>query len=228
MRLHQPLREFLPDALGDQIVGFARAHHALHQLHRLGRHFEAEARRKSVDAQDSHRVFTECLTDVPQELRLQVLRATEGIDELAVLTLRHRVDREVAAPEVLFQRYFGRGIDLEALVAAAAFALGPGERVFLVCRRMQEDREILADRLGSERDHLFRGGADHDMISIAYRQAQQFVPDRAPYDVRFQAYGSSAATNSFSRRPASHHSRTAASFSTARAYASAGAGSATA
>jgi hypothetical protein len=98
------------------------------------------------------------------------------------------VDGEVAAPQVVLQRDVGRGVDGEALIAAAALALGAGERVFLVRLGMQEHREVLADRLEALLDHLLRGGADHHPVAILDLQAEQLVADGAADDVLLHGF----------------------------------------
>jgi hypothetical protein len=112
---------------------------------------------------------------VPQHAPLEVFLTAKGIDQRAVLGLRHRIDGEIAPPEVFFQRDIRGGVDGEALVAAAALALGAGERVFLVGLRMQEHREILAHRLEAQPHHLFGGRAHHDVVTFLDRQAEQLV-----------------------------------------------------
>ena len=72
----------------------------------------------------------------------EVALAAVGIDQRAVFVLRHRVDRQVAARQVFFERDVGRGVEGEAVVAGRRLALGARERVFLVRLRMQEDREV--------------------------------------------------------------------------------------
>jgi hypothetical protein len=122
------------------------------------------------------RVFGESRADVAQPLRRQVARAAVRIDEAAaecsrcgvarVRVDRHRVDREVAPREVLLERDVGRGVEREAVVARCRLALGAGERVFLVRLRMQEHREVAADRQVAGALHVFRCRADDDPVAI--------------------------------------------------------------
>src|SRR3712207_7626004 len=51
-------------------------------------------------------------------------------------------------------------------IATAAFTLGARKRVLFVRLRMQEHREILADRLEALTHHLFRRGAHHDVVLV--------------------------------------------------------------
>ena len=164
VRLGEATREFLPDALGHQVVGFARGDHPLHQRQRVVRDAEGEARGEARDAQDAHRILVERGADVPQHAVAQVGFAVERIDERSVRRPGHRVDGEVAAREVLLERHVGRAVDGEALVAAPALSLGARERVLLVRLRVQEDREILADRPEARGGHLLGRRADDDVV----------------------------------------------------------------
>jgi hypothetical protein len=138
----RPTRQFLPHAFSHQRVDLAIGHHALHQRHRLGRDAEVvEARRKTCHAQQPHRVFDKGVGHMPQHTLLQVALAAVGVDQRAVFVARHRVDGEVAARQVLFQRHVGAGVEGEAVVAAAALAFGARQRHFLARVRVQEDRK---------------------------------------------------------------------------------------
>ena len=55
---------------------------------------------------------------------------------------------------------------------------------------MQENREIPADRAEAGGDHVLGRGADHDVVAVLHRQAQQFVAHRAADDVGLHAIGS--------------------------------------
>jgi hypothetical protein len=121
-------------------------------------------------------------------LVMQVLGAAEGIDQRAVLGLRHRVDGEVAALEVLLQRHLGRGVDREALVASAAFSLRPGQGIFFVRLGVEEHREILADRLEALGDHLLGRGTDHDVVALPDRQAEKLVAHGSANQVNLHVF----------------------------------------
>ena len=150
-RFHEPARQFLPHALGNERIDFAARHHGAHERFGFGRDVEAEARGEARDAQDAHRVLGEGRAHVAQDAGAQVLGAVERIDEVAVLVARDRVDREIAAREVLLERHVGRRMELEAVIAARGLALGARERVLLVRFGMKKNREILADRTVAER-----------------------------------------------------------------------------
>ena len=116
---------------------------------------------------------------MPQHARLQIARAAEGVDQAAVRILGDRVDREVAARKVLIQRHVGRGVEDEALVAAAGLPLGARQRVLLSSAGVQEHRKVRADRPEAGGNHRLRRRADDDVIAVADRHAQQPVADRA-------------------------------------------------
>ena len=103
----------------------------------------------------------------------------------------------------------------EALVAAAALALGARERVFLVRLRMQEHREILADGLEAEPFHLFRRGADDHVVLVLQRQPEQPVAHRAADYIGLHSYMSNCGMDSVSRSAAAIHSCIAGSSSMA-------------
>src|SRR5205823_3516300 len=67
-------------------------------------------------------------------------------DDLAVLTLGHGVDGEIAPLQILLQGHLGRGLRREAAIAGRDLALAPRERVLLASLRMQEHRELAPHR----------------------------------------------------------------------------------
>ena len=70
---HQAFGQFLPDALGHQVVHLAVLDHLPHQGHGIARHRKVgKARRKTCQPQDAHRVLGKGLGDMPQHLGLQV------------------------------------------------------------------------------------------------------------------------------------------------------------
>src|SRR5437773_12487767 len=119
--------------------------------------------------------------------------------------------------QVVLERDLRGGMHREALVAAAALALSTSERVLLVRRGVQKHREIAADGLEAEADHLLGRRADDDVIPVLHRQAQQFVAHRPADDVRLHSAMSNCGMTSVSRCAASIHSRIAGSASTASA-----------
>ena len=112
-------------------------------------------------------------------LRFEVARAAERVDQAAVGGFGDRIDGEVAALQVFFQRHRRIAVDDEAAMPASGFALGARQRVFLAGLRMQEHREVAPDRPEAARLHGVRRFADHHEITIARRQAEQAVADRA-------------------------------------------------
>ena len=136
------------DALGHQRVDLAGVDHRAHQRQRLGRDREARpARREARQPQDAHRVFGEGVA-TRGAARRPAGRPRRRTDRSARRrrSCGHRVDRQVAARQVLFQRDVGSAWNDEAAVAGRRLALGARERVFLVRLRMQEDREVAPDR----------------------------------------------------------------------------------
>jgi hypothetical protein len=119
---------------------------------------------------------------VPQDARTQVALAAVRIDEHAIFATRHRVDREVAAQEILLERHVGRGVEGEALVARRGLALGAGERVLLVRLGVQEDGKVRSDGTKAATGHLLGRGADDDVVAILDGQAQELVAHGAAYD----------------------------------------------
>src|SRR5712664_2241106 len=162
MLLSEPPGKFLPDALGDEVVGLPRSHHAAHEIHGFFINPEAEARGEARDPQDAHRVLGEGLAHMAQYAIFQIAFSTKGVYESPLLALRHGVDGQVAAPEIVLERDVGGSLHREALVAAAALPLGGRNRVLLVRLRVQEHRKVLADRLEALRDHLFRRCTDYN------------------------------------------------------------------
>ena len=187
LAFHQPAREFLPHALGNQRGGFAVHHHVTHQLQGHGRDREIEARGEPCHAQYAHRVFGERRPDVTQYARFQIGNAAVRVDDFAIGVFGNRVDGEIAARQVLLQSDAGVRVKLEPVIAARGLALGARERVFLFGFGMQKHREILADRFVAELDHFFRRGADHDVIAIGYRQAEQLIAHGTADRVDFHA-----------------------------------------
>ncbi len=105
MPLHQAAGQLLPDPLRDQGIHFSGRHHLLQQRQGLGRNTElGPARRKTRNAQQPHGVFLEGRRDMAQYSCLQVLPATEGVDELPGGIHGHGVDGQVAPRQVVFQR----------------------------------------------------------------------------------------------------------------------------
>ena len=154
MRLDETLGELLPEAVGHQILDLSRVDHAPHQRRRLLRDAEVEARGEARHAQDSHRVFGKGFAHVAQHPVPQIALAAERIDQRTVLRARHRIEREVAPPEVFLKRHLGRRVDRESPVSPPALALGARERVLLLGLGMQAYRAIASHRASARRGHL--------------------------------------------------------------------------
>ena len=110
---------------------------------------------------------------------MKIVRTTVRVDQRPALVARHRVDREIAPCEVLFERHLRRRKELEAAISAPVFALGACERVFLARFGMQEHRKIAADRLVARGGHHLRRGTDNDPVAVAVLTTDELVADGA-------------------------------------------------
>jgi len=106
---------------------------------------------------------------VPQHSRREVGAARPRVDDGAVGRPRDRVDREVAALEVLLERHRAGRVEFEPRVARRGFALRARERVLLAGLRVQEHREIFADAAEALRRELVGRRADDDPIALLDR-----------------------------------------------------------
>ncbi len=147
MRLHEAARELLPHALGRELRELAGRHEHAHQRRGFRCDREPEARGEARDAQHAQRILDERGRDMAQHARPKVGLPAVGIDQRALLVARHRVDRQIAAGEILGERHVGRGEELEAAIAAPVLALRARQRVFLAGVAIEEDREVAADGL---------------------------------------------------------------------------------
>jgi hypothetical protein len=112
-----------------------------------------------------------------QHTRFQIVRAMEGIDQIAGFVFCDGIDGEVATLEVLLERDIGSGMHGEAGITGPDFALGASERIFFVRLRVEKNREVLADRAKALLDHFLRIAADYDVVVILHRQSQQLIAD---------------------------------------------------
>ena len=122
---------------------------------------------------------------MPELARLEVRAPAVRVDERPVGVARHRVDREVAALQVVLERDVGREMQLEAAIARPGLALGARERVLFAGFRVQEYGKIAADLAVAEVHHLLRRRADHDPVAFADRPAEQLVANRAADQIDF-------------------------------------------
>ena len=95
--------------------------------------------------------------------------------------LRDRVDREVAALEILLERHRGRGVERESRIARRRLALGARERVLLAGTRMQKHGKVLADSAESLAGELIGRGADDHPVALLDGQAEQCITDCTAY-----------------------------------------------
>ena len=98
-----------------------------------------------------------------------------GIVYRTRLVLGHCIDGQVTTDQVFFQGHIGAGVESEAAVAPPALALGARQGVFLAGFRVQEHREISANRSKALGVHFLDRGADHQPVDIADRAAEQAV-----------------------------------------------------
>jgi hypothetical protein len=145
---HQAAGELLPHPLGHQRVHLAGGDHLAHQRQGFGGHRKVgKAGGEAGQPQDAHRVFGEGRADVAEHPRGEVALPAVGVGQGAVGVAGDGVDGEVAAGQVFFEGHRRVGVEDEAGVARRGLALGAGQRVLLVGARVEEDREVLADRL---------------------------------------------------------------------------------
>ncbi|CWP55968.1 Uncharacterised protein [Neisseria meningitidis] len=180
---HQTFRKLLPDAFGNQCVRFAVFHHLPHQLYGFFGDFKPVTRGKAGSTQDADGVFGEGRGNVAQNACRQIPLSAERVDNLAVRILRHRVDGQVAAHQVLLQRNVFVGVETETDVTFGGFALGAGEGVFFVRFGMEKHGKIFADRLEALRQHGLCVCADDHPIAVFDGQAQKIIADGAADEV---------------------------------------------
>ena len=157
------------------MLQFAVGDHLTAQFKRCccyGKTKRGEARQETHQAQHPQRVFGEGGRDMAQYARLHIRHATIGVNQSPVRRLRHRVNRQITAQQIRFQRYIRREIKGKGLMTASGLALLPRQRVFLARFGVQKHREILADLSESLRQHFFRRRANHDPIAVMHRQSQ--------------------------------------------------------
>ena len=114
-----------------------------------------------------------------QDSVVEIRTPVERIHEVAVFVLGHRIDSQIAARQIVLEGDIGRCEHLETPVSMAFLAFGAGESVLLAGIGMQEHREIGADLLETELDHLLRRRAGYDPISVLDLRTKQAIPYRA-------------------------------------------------
>jgi hypothetical protein len=190
LRFAERLLRFRPDALGLQVVGFAGLDDLAHQRQRFVGDAEAaggETRGEARDAQHAHRILGERRRDMAQDAIAQVGGAAKRVDQRAAFVLGDRVDRQVAPAQIVFERHVGGRVERETMVAAAGLAFGARERVLLAGPRVQEHREVLADRFVAQVEQVLRTAADDDIVAIAHRQTEQPIAHRTTDKKSFHA-----------------------------------------
>ena len=121
-----------------------------HQRRGLRRDREAEPRREARDAQHAQRILGERRRHVPQHAA-RAGRPAPPNGSISVPSSPRAIALIVRSRRARssLERDVGRREELEAAIAAPVLALGARERVFLVRFRMQEHREVAADRADS-------------------------------------------------------------------------------
>ena len=123
-----------------------------------------------------------------QHLGGEVALAAVRIDQRAALVLGDRVDREIAARQVVLERHAPVGVELEAVIARAGLSFGAGQGMLLARLRMEEDREIAADGQVPGGAELVGIGADDDPVAVAHRASDQLVAHRAAHQEAFHRF----------------------------------------
>ena len=114
-----------------------------------------------------------------QDLGRQILLAAIGVDQgAACFRLGHRIDRQVAPGQILFQRHIAGCMESKAVIARRELALGPRQRIFFMAERMQEDRKVTPDRQIALGQQCVRVGADDDPVAILHHQTEQRIAHR--------------------------------------------------
>ena len=101
-----------------------------------------------------------------QQAQTQIGLAAVGIDNQAIGILSQRIDRQIAAQQILLQRDVRGGIAGETGIARTRFTLGTRQRILFPAFRVQKYGEIAAYLLVARLKQLLRRGANHDPISV--------------------------------------------------------------
>ena len=124
---------------------------------------------------------------MPQNARLQIGMAAKRIHQPTFRILRYRIDGQVAAFEILLDGDRGLGMKGKTAIARRGLALGARQGVLLATVGVDEYREVLADGAVACGLHLFRPRADHDIVAVRRRLAQQLVAHRATNQIHIHA-----------------------------------------
>lgn len=185
VRLSQSAVELGKNTLGDEGRQFSRGHHPPHKPLRFLGHGKSEPCGKARHPQDPDRIFGKRVAHMAQEPGPEIRKAPVGVDELPSLRTSHGINSEIPTPQVLNQGDPGVGVYHEPAVARGGLALGPRQGVFAVRLGVQKYREIRTYAPEAAGFHLLRGRADHDIIPISNRPAEQFIPHCAAYEIGF-------------------------------------------
>jgi len=116
LRFHQAACDLLPHPLGHQRVDLAVVDHPPHQRIGFRRHRKVgETGGEARNSQNADRILGEGFADVAEHSCRQIALPAIGVHQRAGLVLGHRVDGEVAPPQVFLQRDVRRGVHGEPL-----------------------------------------------------------------------------------------------------------------
>ena len=107
----------------------------------------------------------------------QVTLPTEGVDQLATLTPRHRVDRQITTRKVFFKGNTGVKIDIKSMVAMPLLPFGTGQGVFLARFGMQENGKRGAHLAKITMQQFIRCAANHEPVFFLVGHAQESITD---------------------------------------------------
>ena len=116
-----------------------------------------------------------------QQPSFQIGNAIERINDVTRFILGNRIDRKIAPGQIFLQGYVGRREYFKPFITSGNFTFRSAQGLLFVRMRMQENRKILADWTITQPHHILGRRADHDIITICYRQSQQFIANRSAH-----------------------------------------------
>ncbi|CRZ91351.1 Uncharacterised protein [Vibrio cholerae] len=103
--------------------------------------------RKARHAQHTQGIFHKRGRNMAQHFRGEIALTAIRINQLPRVILRHRVDGQIAAQQIVFQTHVWSIVASKAGVTYAGFAFGTGKGMFFFTVRMQKHRKIFPDSL---------------------------------------------------------------------------------
>ena len=153
---------------------------------------------ESRDAENSDGIFRESVGYMAKQFLFEVTTTVVRVNQVAGSIARHCVDRQVAPVEILSDRDIRGRVKEKAAIAGCGLSFSSRERIFFARIRVQEDGEVLADRLEACRLHLSRCRSHDAPVPLAHGQPKQFVTNRATDKVNFHTMILSSARNACS------------------------------